>query len=279
MIKAAISIILLVLSTSAYSESIDKASGIDLEQVMRLLDAKPSKPVPIKKEIKPKVTQVKAATECTLPGKVIRVVDGDTVYVLDSKKKQHKIRMAGIDAPEKGQPYSKAATKYLKTLVAGKDVCIEWYKKDRYKRLIGVVLYNNQDVNYQMVLKGYAWHFKKYQKEQKPADRTLYAKAQTNSRLSVIGLWQEPDPIKPGDWRDGERPVKKSAKKPKPASRTSPAQNLQIQTTSFSCSDKRFCKHMQSCAEACYYLKQCGITRLDRDKDGIPCESICNSGC
>ena len=210
---------------------------------------------------------------------MIRVVDGDTVFVLDSNKVQHNIRMAGIDAPERGQPYSKAATKYLKSLVAGKNVCVEWYKKDKYKRLIGVVFYNNKDINYQMVTKGYAWHFKKYQKEQTPADRILYAKAETNSLLSVIGLWQEPDPITPGDWRDGVRPAKKSAKKPTPSNGSSLAQSLQAQTTNFSCSGKRFCKHMQTCAEACFYLTQCGIGRLDRDKDGIPCESICNTGC
>ncbi|RVU81547.1 nuclease [Leucothrix sargassi] len=208
-----------------------------------------------------------------LPGRVIKVVDGDTVHVLDAKKVKHNIRMAGIDAPERGQPYSKAATKFLKKMVAGKNVCVEWYKKDRYKRLVGVVFYDNKDINYEMVKNGYAWHFKKYQNEQTPADRILYDKAETNSRLSVIGLWQEPEPITPDDWRSGVRPAKKSEKKAIPTATT------QAQTISLSCSGKRFCKHMSSCAEACHYLKQCGISRLDRDKDGIPCESICNSGC
>ena len=272
MTKAIITTLLLCLSTITYSNSVENSLGIDVNQVMNLLDpesskinsAKPSaKTVP-----KPKVT---TNSECILPGKVIRVVDGDTVHVLDAKKESHNIRMAGIDAPERGQPYSKAATKYLKKLVEGKQVCVEWYKKDRYRRLVGVVFYNNKDINYEMVKNGYAWHFKKYQREQKPSDRTLYAEAETNSRLRVIGLWQEPDPIKPDDWRAGKRATKK-----KPIIRTAPT--TQAQATSFSCSGKRFCRHMTSCSEAQFYLSQCRISRLDRDKDGIPCESICGGG-
>lgn len=261
MIKTISLALLLLITTNTYSQSATDSLGIDLNQAMQLLKADTAKPA-----------QNKA---CILPGKVIRVVDGDTVYVLDSNKKQHNIRLAGIDAPERGQPYNKAATKFLKKMIAGKNVCVEWYKKDRYKRLVGVVFYNNKDINYQMVLNGYAWHFKKFEKEQKPSDRVLYATAQTNSRLSVIGLWQEPDPITPDDWRAGVRPVKKAARK-MPRNNTL---NLTSTTNSFSCSGKRFCGHMESCAEACHYLTQCGVGRLDRDKDGIPCESICNSTC
>lgn len=148
MVKVAISIILLMSSISLYSESINDALGIDLNQAIHLLGTEPPKSTPSKPEPEGKPKQEKATTECALPGKVIKVVDGDTVYVLDDKKAQHKIRIAGIDAPEKGQPYSKAATKYLKSQVAGKEVCVEWHKRDRYRRLVGVVHYDNKDINY-----------------------------------------------------------------------------------------------------------------------------------
>jgi endonuclease YncB( thermonuclease family) len=75
----------------------------------------------------------------TLTGRVVRVVDGDTVYVLDPTKTQHKIRLAGIDAPERGQPFGTRSKQRMADLVAGKDVEVDWYKEDRWGRLIGKV--------------------------------------------------------------------------------------------------------------------------------------------
>ena len=72
-----------------------------------------------------------------LSGRVVKVVDGDTVYVLDASNSQHKIRLSGIDAPERGQPFGMKAKEYLSGLVAGKDVRVEWYKRDRYRRIVG----------------------------------------------------------------------------------------------------------------------------------------------
>jgi len=69
---------------------------------------------------------------CPLSGKVIKIADGDTITVLDSKRQQHKIRLAGIDAPERKQPYGKKSKRYLSSLVGRKTVCIDWHKKDRY---------------------------------------------------------------------------------------------------------------------------------------------------
>lgn len=277
MLKTLLCTALLFITINTLANS--NTSGIDLNDVMRLLESTSQTNTKTTPDTHTKPSPAKIAEaapakpECKLPGKVIRVVDGDTVHVLDKDKKSHNIRLAGIDAPERGQPYSKAATKHLKTLVAGKQVCVQWYKKDKYQRLIGVVFLNNQDINLQMVEKGFAWHFKKFQKEQTPADRIKYANAEKNSRLSVIGLWQEPDPITPDDWRAGVRPGKNPKKQPQiPTAQTTP--------DAFNCGgNKRFCKHMQSCAEACFYLQQCGISRLDRDKDGTPCESVCTSGC
>lgn len=75
----------------------------------------------------------------TIEGKVIKVADGDTITVIDSNKEQHRIRLAGIDAPEKGQPFGNASRKKLRELVAGKDVLVEFEKYDRYGRIVGKV--------------------------------------------------------------------------------------------------------------------------------------------
>lgn len=217
--------------------------------------------------------------QCKLEGKVISIADGDTVTVLDANKEQHKIRFAGVDAPESAQPYGNAAKKYLSSLIGSKDVCVEWDKNDKYNRKVGVIRLDGKDINYEMVKAGYAWHYKKYQEEQKPEDRTLYSDAQDKAKSDVIGLWSEPDPIEPDAWRAGERPQKAEVKKP--ISVEPVAQKLvgTAGDTGFSCGGKRFCKDMNSCAEACSYLNECGLGRLDKDKDGIPCESLCGGGC
>ena len=82
----------------------------------------------------------------TLTGQVIRVADGDTVTVLDHWKTQHRIRLQGIDAPERGQPYGKASGKHLSGLVAGRFVMVEYDKRDRYGRVVGKVLLSGEDV-------------------------------------------------------------------------------------------------------------------------------------
>ncbi len=133
----------------------------------------------------------------TLTGTVIKVIDGDTITILDSSKQQHKIRLAGIDAPEKRQPYGKAAKKELSRLIYNKQVCINWHKIGKYRRKIGTVLLKQNNTNLIMVKTGYAWHYKKYQHEQTEEERTTFSKAEINAKSNVIGLWQERSPIPP----------------------------------------------------------------------------------
>ena len=211
---------------------------------------------------------------CKLEGRVIKVKDGDTIVVLDTKKKQHIIRLAGIDAPEKKQPFGKKSKKYLSALIYKKQVCIDWYKYDRYRRKVGKVLLHNADINLKIIRVGLAWHYKKYQKEQTRQDERRYAESEIDAQLATIGLWSRPDYIAPWKWRKGTRPKKVSRQQKRKnieaKRRAKPPANKE-----FRCGTKRFCKHMGSCSEARFYLTQCGLDRLDGDKDGIPCESIC----
>ncbi len=203
---------------------------------------------------------------CTLTGTVIKVIDGDTITVLDSSKQQHKIRLAGIDAPEKRQPYGKAAKKELSRLIYNKQVCINWHKIGKHRRKIGTVLLNLNDINLIMVKTGYAWHYKKYQDEQTVEERTAFNTAEINARSSIIGLWQEPNPAPPWEWRHGIKQQHNIIKK---------IHTQQISKNNFNCGTKHFCKQMGSCAEAKFHFSRCGLTRLDGDRDGVPCESIC----
>lgn len=137
-----------------------------------------------------------------LKGHVVSVTDGDTITVLDANKTEHKVRLAGIDAPETRQPYGQASRKHLAGLVAGRAVRVEWDKRDRYGRIVGKVYRNGKDECLAQLEAGMAWHFKRYQHEQTEADRKTYSKAEERARLERIGLWHEREPVPPWEWRD-----------------------------------------------------------------------------
>ncbi len=137
----------------------------------------------------------------TLTGKVVKITDGDTLYVLDANYKDHKIRLAGIDAPERKQAYGLASHKHLLSIVAGKQVRVEYQKRDRYGRIVGKVLLDGIDACLEQVKAGFAWHYKKYQHEQSAEDRELYADAEIRARDGRLGLWRENNPNPPWEYR------------------------------------------------------------------------------
>jgi endonuclease YncB( thermonuclease family) len=137
----------------------------------------------------------------TLTGHIVGITDGDTVTLLDTTNKQYKIRLSGIDAPEKAQPYGQVSKKSLSDLVYDKDVSVDYSKYDRYGRVIGKIIHNKVDVNLEQIKRGLAWHYKKYQKEQIFSDQDLYSEEEVRARNSKLGLWQEPNAISPWDWR------------------------------------------------------------------------------
>jgi len=136
-----------------------------------------------------------------LTGKVVRVADGDTVTILDSSRQQHKIRLMGIDAPERKQAYGQRSKQSLSEMVAGKTVSVDWNKRDRYRRIVGKILLDGRDVNLEQVKRGMAWHYKAYQREQDVEDRSAYAQAEDQAQRSKAGLWADARALAPWDWR------------------------------------------------------------------------------
>lgn len=137
-----------------------------------------------------------------IEGKVISVYDGDTVTVLDQDNKKVKIRLQGIDAPELKQEFGSVSQQNLSRMVLGKQVTIVWTKVDKYRRTVGTIMLDGRDVNIEQVKAGVAWHFKKYEDEQEPADRRTYAAAEQQARAAGLGLWKtSAAPTTPGDWR------------------------------------------------------------------------------
>ena len=141
-----------------------------------------------------------------LQGTVVGVHDGDTVTVLDATKRQHKIRLAGIDAPELSQGFGRVSRKHLADQVAGRAVVIDWSKRDKYQRLVGKVLLNGRDINITQIEAGLAWHYKKYATEQSPEDRQRYARAEEQARAARHGLWQDGRSVPPWDYRKAKKP-------------------------------------------------------------------------
>ncbi|WP_287110409.1 thermonuclease family protein [Methylobacillus sp.] len=136
----------------------------------------------------------------TLTGKVIHIADGDTLTVMVNNT-QHKIRLLGIDAPEKNQAYGKQSRVALNRAINGKQVTIDWNKRDDYGRIVGKVIYNGQDINLQQIQKGMAWHYKHFEREQEPEDRAKYAQAEYQAKRDKQGLWQDAKPIPPWQYR------------------------------------------------------------------------------
>lgn len=137
----------------------------------------------------------------TLYGRVVGIADGDTVTVLDVTNTQWKIRLMGIDAPEKKQPFGNKSKENLAFLVFNKQVTVDYNKQDKYGRTVGKILVDGSDANLQQVTAGLAWHYKKYQKEQSVENRRTYAQAEEQARTYKQGLWIDPDPIPPWEWR------------------------------------------------------------------------------
>lgn len=154
-----------------------------------------------------------------LYGRVVGVTDGDTITVLDDLKKPHRVRLAYIDAPETShrietdgsfvnsaaQPFGNAAKRYLSNLVYGKNVIVEIQEGSSYGREIGTVYVpqgdTQIDANYELVKAGYAWHYVHFAGTQPPARFSQYASAQKEAQLQRAGLWSDPAPIMPKDFR------------------------------------------------------------------------------
>lgn len=133
--------------------------------------------------------------ENSLKGKVVKIVDGDTFDVLLSDQKTIRIRMFGIDCPERRQDYYQVCKNALGDYIFGKNVELISHGKDRYRRTVAEVFYLKENINLKMIENGFAWQFKRYS-----SDR-LMAGAENNARKARMGLWKMDNPIAPWEFR------------------------------------------------------------------------------
>lgn len=147
-----------------------------------------------------------AAHGAELQGRVVRVADGDTLTLRDAQGVQHRIRLQGIDAPEMEQPFGDRSRQYLIDLVYRREVTVVFSRRDAFDRAVGVIFLDGEDINLRMVAAGKAWHFSRMARHQSPADRSAYADAEQAARQARLGLWTDPNPIPPWDFRRPSRP-------------------------------------------------------------------------
>lgn len=144
-----------------------------------------------------------AITAQVIKGRVVKIADGDTFTLLVDEHEQIKVRLDGIDAPEKGQSYGTRAKEYLSNMIWGQPVTVYVKGKDRYGRSIGKVSTPTiKDVNLEMIKGGFAWQYRDYNK-----DKT-YSAAEEQARSTRKGLWQEKNPMRPQDYRKMKRQKK-----------------------------------------------------------------------
>lgn len=197
--------------------------------------------------------------------RVVALSDGDTFTCLDVGKTQHKIRLGNIDAPEKDQPYGAKSKQLLSSLIFAKQVEVEAQGTDRYGRTIGLVTVAGLNVNREMVERGGAWVYPQYNR-----DASLPA-LERQAQAAARGFWGLPQAqiIAPWEWRKlGKSLYSEFTTRKQQSARSSAS------ATGGSCG-KRLCGQMSNCADAMFHLQQCGVSSLDRDGDGVPCESLC----
>jgi endonuclease YncB( thermonuclease family) len=153
-----------------------------------------------------------AAMAAALQGWVVAVVDGDTLTVRDERKQQHRVRLAGVDAPEAGQPFGEQARQRVEGLLMGRPVNIFWFGKEADGRKIGVVYVPmpareacaapcSLNVGLTLVEEGLAWRNPADQKRKLPILHAQYREQELEARVARAGLWADAAPVAPWLWR------------------------------------------------------------------------------
>jgi micrococcal nuclease len=139
--------------------------------------------------------------QALIRGRCVGVTDGDTIKVLTTTKEQIRVRIAFIDAPEKGQAFGQRAKQAMSALVFGKEVELRPHTIDRYGRLVARVIVGGQDTGLELLKAGLCWVYQKYVAQAPLELEAGYRAAEALPRSDKLGLWQDPAPVAPWEWR------------------------------------------------------------------------------
>jgi endonuclease YncB( thermonuclease family) len=198
-------------------------------------------------------------------GVVVSVRDGDTLDVRVGGETR-RVRIAGIDTPERGQPWSDRARRALADRVAGREVRIHDIGRDRYGRTLGEVYADGVCVGCELVREGHAWVYRG------ASDDEVLHRLEAEARAQRRGLWALPESqrVPPWEWRSAH------PREPGPAPpAAAPSGGAERGAADPACDSARGCAEMTSCEQARFHLRRCGRRDLDGDGDGVPCEALC----
>jgi endonuclease YncB( thermonuclease family) len=206
----------------------------------------------------------RAARSESYAARAVHLRDGDSLIVRMGDA-QREVRIAEVDTPERGQPWSQRAKRALAELVEGRTLRVVVVDHDRYGRDVAQLFVGETCVGCELVRGGHAWAYREYLRD--PELLRLEAEARAARR----GLWSLPaqQQVPPWEWRHGARVA--SGALPEVRGPLAPDDSA----GGFTCGSKLYCKEMSSCAEARFYLQHCGLARLDGDGDGLACEDLC----
>ena len=202
-----------------------------------------------------------AAAAQPFTARVSDVIDGDTLVVVDARRKT-TVRLAGIDAPEKSQAYGAAARVALMKAALHRSVRVAPRAADDYGRLVAIVHLGDINLNEVLLRNGLAWEYSHHH-----GDRRLKA-IEAEARSARRGLWAQSKPQPPWEFR--KRRASAAVGGATKATNTNGAD-----AAGNACGNKQYCSQMNSCAEAEFYHVQCQSKALDKDGDGVPCENLC----
>ena len=136
---------------------------------------------------------------------VVGISDGDSIRVVDENNREERVRLATIDAPENGQAFGKPAKASLSQMIYKKHVQIVGAKRDQYGRIIGEVYIGGLNANVEQLRRGFAWHYKRHQKQQNAAQRKEYSEVEKSAKERRAGLWKDKNPTPPWEYRKRNR--------------------------------------------------------------------------
>lgn len=139
----------------------------------------------------------------SLDARVVRVADGDTVYIKTADGAEQRVRLLGIDAPESKQAWGRESEQNLKKNLRASDYRVQVIYKghDQYGRIVGKLVANGKDLNLAQIQSGNAWVYRNFLRDLQAGDADRYVKAEEQARSQGLGLWQDPNPENPRQWR------------------------------------------------------------------------------
>lgn len=196
------------------------------------------------------------AIERELSCKVVGISDGDTLTCLKDNT-QIKVRLVHIDAPELAQPFGQRAKQALANLAFKKQVTLAVTGYDKYQRMLAVVYDEwGNNLNLKLVEQGMAWAYRQTQ--------PIYQQAEAKAQDQRVGLWRDPNPVDPAEWRKLKRDQTENRQ----------SENVPPSSANVNCQEKRSCRQIANYEQAVRYFKICGWQELDGNGDGIPCNKL-----